>query len=62
MRVTVRISDVEVTIERENFDDYTATIPGHRSDVRQNMMKDTVLPTLQAAIDKAKDLYNLKQI
>lgn len=62
MKVTVRISDVEVTIERKNFDDYSVEKPTHLSDVRINMMKDTVIPTLEAAIEKAKELYNLKQV
>ncbi len=52
MKVTVKIEDIEVTIDRPNFgDDGPDTTLAER---RVNMMKDTVFPTLEAATARAK--------
>jgi hypothetical protein len=54
MRVTVKIGNVEVTIERPNFKEAVYV------SAESQTMKDVVIPTLSAAIEQAKELYNLK--
>lgn len=53
MRVTVKIGAVEVTVDRPRFND-----EGDPKG-RQNRMNDTVIPTLNEAVNKAKELYQL---
>ena len=54
MRVTVKIGTVEVTVDRPNF------IDDGLADGRENRMKDTVVPTLEEATKRAKELYQLQ--
>ncbi len=62
MKITVRISDVEIILERSSFVDYSPinTIDGPV--LRSNLMNDTILPTLDGCVKKAMELYNLKKI
>lgn len=55
MKVTVKIGDVEVTIERAQFMEDGAYISG--TQFRQDIVKDTVMPTLKEATEKAKELF-----
>lgn len=54
MRITVRIEDIEVTVDRHDFKE--AEILVNESII----MKDVVLPSIKEATDKAKELYKLK--
>lgn len=55
MRVTVKIEDVEVTVDRPNFEN------NPHQERRELQMKDSVLPTLEAATAKAIELHKQKQ-
>lgn len=57
MKITVKIDSVEVVIDRPSFGDYGDR---HIQEARQNIMKDTVIPMLTEATNKAKELFNLK--
>ena len=61
MKITVKIEDIAVEIDRPKFADYAHGISSSGSKWRKNLMEDTVLPTLEEAINKAKELYKLKQ-
>jgi len=56
MRITVKISDIEVTIERNNF------VEGRTTSQEPATMNDVVLPTIKEAVAKAKELYQLKKL
>lgn len=52
MRITVKISDIEICIDRPEFkewDNITA---------QKEFMAHTIIPTLVKATEKAKELYN----
>ena len=55
MRVTVKIEDVEVTIDRPNFKE------AQHVDTEKKTFDYTVKPTLEAATAKAIELHELKQ-
>ena len=55
MRITVKISDIEVTIERPAFRE------GNMAQDRI-ALSEQVIPTLKEAIEKAKESYNIKQL
>ena len=59
MKITVRIADVEVCIDRPKMADYE--INGGNSLWRKNLMEDSVLPMLKEATNKAKELYELRK-
>ena len=62
MKVTVRISDVEVIIDRPNMNDYDNTRYVDGPILRKNIIEGTVIPMLEAATKSAKELYELKKI
>lgn len=62
MKVTVRISDIEVIIERPNMGDYCKDDTADGPQWRESLLKGTVLPMLETATEKAKELYNLKHL
>jgi hypothetical protein len=55
MKVTVKIGTVEVTVDRQNFKDDG----DHQR--RTYIMRDTVIPTLDKVVEKAKELYQLQK-
>lgn len=59
MKITVRISDVEIVVDRPNFEDYKSKA-GLSNEWRKNTMNDTVLPALNRAIEGVKELFQLK--
>lgn len=59
MKVSVKIEDIEVVVDRPNFGDDMAT--DTRADRRKSIMIETIIPTLKEAVDKAKELYELKK-
>lgn len=52
MKIIVKISDIEVVINRPNFSDAKST------EQDKSILKDTILPTLNVAVEKTKELYN----
>lgn len=55
MKIKVTIEDITVEVDRPNFIDYSRTTDN--SDVRTNIMNDTVLPLLKEVVESAKTLY-----
>lgn len=60
MKIRVIIEDIEVEINRSSFKDFDYNISTDPKKWRENMMNDTVLPMLNEATNKAKELYKLK--
>ena len=58
MRITVKIEDIEVTIDRPNLED--ASKRHHTENYRKNSINDSAFPALEKCIEKAKELYKLK--
>jgi hypothetical protein len=52
MKITVKISDIEICIERPEFKEWASNT------AQKDFMTDTIIPTLEKAIEKAKELYN----
>jgi hypothetical protein len=55
MRITVKIEDIEVTIDRPNIKE------ADRVDGDIKMTKEVVLPTLEAAVKHAQSMYTQKK-
>jgi hypothetical protein len=55
MKITVRIGEVEVIIDRPGFNE------GEGVERRKNIMEDTLMPMLTETINKAKELFNEKR-
>lgn len=55
MKITVKIATIEVTVDRPNFKE--ANTVGQDEPV----MKTVIIPTLHEAVQKAKELYNIKK-
>jgi len=55
LRVTVIIDKINVTIDRPGFKDGGVAVNG--PELRTNIIKDTIIPTLTAAVEQAKCLY-----
>ncbi len=61
MRITVKIGDIEVTIDRPKMDDYTIGAAGNDGPKwRTSLLETAVLPMLTEATNKAKELFNLR--
>ena len=58
MKVIVKIADIEVVVDRPKFYD---TENYDSQERRQNLMNDTILPTIKEATERAKELYKLKK-
>lgn len=58
MKVTVKIGQITVEIDRPSFGDYQIVKVSNGQEVRTNIMKDTVIPMLQEATEKAIVLHN----
>lgn len=52
MEITVKISDIEICIDRNEFKEFG------NLDSQKDIMKDTIIPTLDKAIAGALELYN----
>ncbi len=61
MKITVKIEDITVVIDRPKFDDYSSATNTDGPAWRKSLLEGTVLPTLTEAVDKAKQLYQLKK-
>jgi hypothetical protein len=57
MKITVKIEDIVIEIERPNFFDYNSD--KHSIEFRTNVLNDTVIPVLKEATEKAKELYKI---
>lgn len=57
MKITVRMQDIEIIIDRPTFVDRK---DGQDSTFRNNLMNDTVIPMLNEATEKVKELYKLR--
>lgn len=54
MKITVRIADIEVVVDRPGFKDASTTLQD------KPLFENIVKPTVILATDKAKELYELK--
>lgn len=61
MKITVRHENIEIIIDRPDFIDYDPEKSKTGADWRQNIMNDTILPTLDAAVRKVKYLHEQAQ-
>jgi hypothetical protein len=62
MKITVKILDIEVVIDRSNFIDYCNVNKDGGFEIRTNIFNDTVMPTVILAIEQAKELYKLREL
>ena len=54
MKITVRIEDIEVVIDRSDYKE--VTMVGQETQA----MNNTIIPTIQEAAKQVKELYKLK--
>lgn len=59
MKIKIKFEDIELEIDRPNFIDYNNS-NSNGPEWRNNLMKDTIIPQLKEMIEKAKELYLLK--
>lgn len=60
MRIKVKIDDIEVEVDRPKFHDYDYHYSTEKLTLKKDIMNDSILPILNEAVEKAKELYNLR--
>jgi len=55
MRITVKISDIEVIVDRPNFKEV------QHVDQDSKLFKEAILPLLKETVEKVQELYKLKK-
>jgi hypothetical protein len=57
MKITVRISSIEIIIDRPDMSDYDSRAVLDGREWRNALMSDSVVPMLTEAVKQAKELY-----
>ena len=56
MKITVKIEDIELIVDRPGFTESTST----DAKWRVLRLEDTIIPTIEQLVEKAHELYKLK--
>lgn len=60
MKITVKIEDIEVIIDRPKMDDYNSSQISDGPEWRKSLLEGTIFPSLKEAVNQTKELYKLK--
>ncbi len=60
MKVTVKLGDVIVEVDRAKFGDYDSHKTALGGELRNNIMRDSVMPLISEVVNRAKELYIFK--